>query len=125
MKFFDIIKNIMSPAREDDETAEILSHIITTINLAVLPDGSIEIFFTWKEPSEAVARISGELLHKINSGELEQVFVNTLVGYTKQNLLSAKFVNTVFEEWGSHKSSDSPMVKPMDVLRVNGIAPQQ
>lgn len=111
---------LQEPTEDGEGTHEdILNQLVTTINIALLPDGTIQIFYTWKDSSEDVAKLCGEMLYKLNSGELEKACIETLLNYASSEILTSKFVNKVFAEWAHHKGDKEPVIRPINVLKVN------
>lgn len=94
--------------------------VIINLNVAILEDGQIKVFFNWVNDSKEVATLTGEMLHKLNRGDYIHVFVNLLNSYVEKQIMRKQFISNVMTSWQTEYAKDEePIVPPRDALRIN------
>jgi hypothetical protein len=117
-----VAKNMMleqqALAEQAAETQQ--SEVIINLNVAVLEDGQIRIFFNWANDSKEVAALTGELLHKLNQGDYVHMFVNLLNSYVEKQIMRKQFISNIMTSWQTEYAKDEePIEPPRDALRIN------
>ena len=103
---------------DDVELGDALGDIIGGISFYVTNTGEIEANCSWLD--ESTSLIYGELLYKINNGDLIGVVVANLMQKANSNPVDAKTVHNILEAWRLVKEhhENQPMIQASDVFAV-------
>lgn len=104
---------------DNDNDENIDQGVIANIQFVLLNDGNVKIFCEWVEENMAVAEICGELLHHINSGNLQGSICEVLAQHGIDNVSSQPFIKKVLMTWNKKGSKNKPLIKPSQVLQTS------
>ena len=107
-----------------DEPNEVVDNIpddiIMSIVLDVRANGSIESSIEWKELGDLMAKVTGEVLYRLNRGMLSNDFLTVLSEYKKADIIPTSFYTNVCVEWNRYIDDESaPIVRPTQFVKMN------
>lgn len=88
---------------------------------SVFPNGDIETVCGWTDYNEETAILYGQLLHKLTTGQLNTIILQSLSNYIQHNPNSVQFVKDIFDVWATLGSTnkDEPLIKPSDIFKAS------
>lgn len=112
----EVEESVVRPldVEEEEETSKVEEYI-TSLSVCVKQDGTLVVFFTWKDDTDMVAKVSADLVNRLNTGKLETTLYEILLQYATLDVQHAHMVSKIFRELEEYK--DEPVVKATDVFR--------
>jgi len=122
MSWIDKILGVHHPQQKDEDSEEKAKTVmeleeasVVAMQVIIMRDGSMNMFWSWEDDSEDTAHLTAALLDNLTSGRYAPHIVEVLSKYSKDGVASNVFINTIIKHWVALKSIDS-VISPSNVL---------
>ena len=99
---------------EEGEVEQEGPKLLGGIYFNIFENGMVDINCTWEEYNTHTAMAYGEMLYRLNVGDMRETIVNILAKESQNGMQSYKFVEQVLKTW--LEIENRPIVHPLQVF---------